>query len=71
MELQPYGPVEEAIQKSIIPITKTSKTKYFFWGVISGVAISAAAVAVFCHFKRQKNKTNERDLISNCNPNCT
>lgn len=40
MILQPYGPIEEAIQKSISPAPASPKTTHIFlWGVLSTLLV--------------------------------
>ena len=60
MNLQSYGPNEEAIQKSIVPITETAKTKFFASGFICCLVIGAAALVVSCYIERQKHKLHEK-----------
>ena len=44
MDLQPYGPIEKAIQKSIVLQPLHKKPPVFFWGVL---ATLVAGVIVF------------------------
>ena len=58
MDLQPYGPIEEAIQKSISPATTSPKTTHIFlWGVLATVVVG---VIVYGFIVKQKNKNSRK-----------
>ncbi len=55
MNLQPYGPIKEATEKSISPATTSPKTTHIFlWGVL---ATLLAGGIVYAIVMKQKNKT--------------
>lgn len=64
MELQPFGPVEQAIQKSAAPGVAKPKTIMTFLG---GVLIALAAVAVgwriASYLKMKKDKKKEKETL--------
>lgn len=60
MILQPYGPIEEAIQKSISPAATSPKTSHIFlWGVLTTVF---AGAIVYLIVMKQKNKTTHKKI---------
>lgn len=52
MILQPYGPIEEAIQKSNAPITPSLKNTYIFRGVLATLLVGG-----LIYFIIRANKT--------------
>ena len=58
-DLQPYGPIEEAIQKSITPETASPKINSGFWkGVIVTLAIGGI---IFWIISENKNKARQNN----------
>lgn len=62
MDLQPYGPIEEAIQKSIIANSTSPKPSY---GFLQGVI--ATLLAGYIVFVLVKNKKKDRCKQTNDN----
>ena len=61
MILQPYGPIEEAIQKSISPATASPKTSHIFlWGVITTLLSGFIVLLIVKNKKEDKKQALER-----------
>lgn len=66
MELQPYGPVEQAIQKSASPELRQPKTtKNFWWGVGTALGIGTIAfLIVYFINKRKEKEEGKKDITT-------
>jgi hypothetical protein len=63
MELQPFGPVEQAIQKADAPdLPKPKSIMPFLGGVLVTLAAIAVGWTIFSYIKRKKdNKQKEKN----------
>lgn len=59
MHLQPYGPIEEAIQKSITPDTTSPKTSYIF---LCGALATVLAGGII-YWIISENKSNKQQPL--------
>lgn len=64
MELQPFGPVEQAIQKSSLPKPLKPKTSGSFWnGVVTTIITLGLALLVGPYTLRKKDKPQAKDPV--------
>jgi len=62
MELKPYGPVEQAIEKSIqSEALKPLRSKSFLWGVLTVIAVGGAVWVAVVVYKRNAQQDNKKD----------
>jgi hypothetical protein len=62
MELQPFGPVEQAVQKSSSPKPKTSGS---FWnGVVTTLLTLGLALLMSPYTLRKKDKPQAKDPVT-------
>ena len=61
MDLQPYGPLEQAMAGSALPVSPSQNSRNgLFWGICVGLVIGAIAGYFIAEKKLEKNegKTN-------------
>lgn len=62
MELKPYGPVEQAIEKSIkTEALKPVKSKSFLWGVLAVIVVGGVVWGAVVIYKRKAQQDNKKD----------
>ena len=64
MELQPFGPIEEAIEKSITDKTVSPKIKYRFWWGVIAILVAGGSIYWLISEINKKNKNNVQKEIT-------